>query len=227
MAANMLSYIKNIKMIKRFSTSSQPSYFSIDCITAENGMKTLFSNLGISLFPNSVVNIIGENGSGKTTLLNIIASFDKTKQGKIILEGEELNDFTIKEYSPIFYHTYKSTLKNEISVMENLKFWASIYNSHLKLPSVIAYFNLEEYLDFKVKNLSTGWQKKISLARLMLSNSMIWLLDEPFSNLDDNACMLVDNLIRTRASNKGIIIFTSHAKYRDDFINIYLKDFNV
>lgn len=210
-------------MTENINTSS----FCLDNIAQDKGGRTLFSNLGLTLFPSAIVNIIGENGSGKTSLLNLLASLDKAKQGKIILEGEELDDYTINEYSPIAYLPHKSALKLELTVIDSLKFWATIYNSALKLASVIAFFNLEEYLDYKLKNLSAGWQKKVALARLMLSNSMIWLLDEPFTNLDPNAILLVENLIRTRAANRGIVIFTSHQKYSDDFINVNLKDFCV
>ncbi len=175
---------------------------------SRNG-RVILKNFSISLFPGSCLCVYGNNGTGKTSLLRVIASLLPTLTGEILYQGINVRDILKYSLNNIFYLGDYNSLDLELSVWENLKFWASIYNTTHSLAAAIAVFSLENYLDSKIYTLSCGWQRRIKLALLLLNHSKLWLLDEPFSNLDDIALSSLIDIFNVRTSQSGIIIFTT------------------
>ena len=198
--------------------------FSIKNITVLCNNTRLFHNFGITIFPSTVICIYGPNGSGKTTLINTLCGLKEIKEGVI-----EYNECNIKEaiseyHSLIAYQSHQIALDDNLTVRENLLFYAKIHNMHHGLVSAMHYFKLDQYSDYKIYQLSEGWKRRVALSRLLLTHAIIWFLDEPFTNLDKEGVFLLKELIQTRLSQMGIIILTSHTK-EEDFINLNLQDF--
>ncbi len=169
--------------------------------------KILFNNLSLDLKPSSITYIKGKNGSGKTSLLRSIAGVQQLTGGKITVNNAEISTLP-KPYC--LYIGHKTGLKLELTAYENLQFWASSYDSLETLHAAIIYFGLEDILDRKCYHLSAGNQKRLAIAKLMLCQTDIWLLDEIEANLDADNREFLRNLIKTKASNGGIIIMSSH-----------------
>ncbi len=175
-------------------------------ISLNRAGRAIFSDVGIT-FGAGIFTIKGENGSGKTTLLEIIAGILEPSSGSIELEeGESLS-----------YIPHVPCVKPEVSVYDNISHWANLSGNQILIPTAISYFELESYIDIECRKLSAGLMKRVDLARLIVENNKIWLLDEPSINLDSKITEKLRNLIATRADQQGTIIVATHD---NDFLKV-------
>ena len=173
----------------------------------DNGL--IFNNQTHTLSSNRITLLLGQNGSGKSTFLKIIAGLEKPNSGSIKLRDN--NDKSLKFNGNISYLGHKLALKEELTVQENIKFWHNFYGKDL-LAREFEELGLDKLSSMIVSNLSAGQKKKLALYRILMSNKKIWLLDEPFSNLDKKAYAYLKELLLMRLNNDIIIIITSHSK---------------
>lgn len=169
------------------------------------GDRSLFSDLSFQVNPGESLHIVGNNGSGKTTLLEMLARGISQDQGTLSLKGASLQteDSIFLGVCPGF--------KAALSVQENLFFWSQVYgSSEDTLHKALAYFDLEKLEDTLYTDLSTGQRQRLSLARLLLVERPLWLLDEPFSGLDPLNCWKLTHLLKDYLQEGGILCLASH-----------------
>lgn len=189
--------------------------FIDDLSISKRGINILTS-LGISVFPGTCLIVNGGNGTGKTSLLNCISGIETYGNGKINFDGT------------LVHIGHKNALNEDLTVLENLEYWASLYGRCETLLAASFIFKLHGYFDIKLKYLSQGWQRKVALTRLVLSSADIWVLDEPYSNLDQESCVILDNLIFSKCSQNGIVVVASHKKENImNSITINIEDYNI
>lgn len=183
---------------------------SLDNLSLIKDNKKIFSNLGLSVSVGSALIVTGKNGSGKTSLLKIIAGIAKADTGTILWGGEDIENFRDDFNGDSQFLGHKNFLKQDLTVAENLRFYARLNDTESALPSALAYFHLTDLADEKVKKLSAGWQKRVMLAKLMACPATVWILDEPSSNLDKEGKEMLTNLIKTRVKEEGLVIIATH-----------------
>jgi heme exporter protein A len=179
-------------------------------ITLHQAGITILKNLSFTLLPGALVKLEGPNGSGKTSLLRVLARLDKSNRGSIHYNQCLVDDFPEDYNKIILYLSDKESYDDDLTVMENLTFWSDLYDSFLLLPATIETLNLGYSLDKKPFQLSRGFKKRLILSLLLLKPSRIWILDEPFVNLDKEIRYLVENIFMSHLSNGGIIIYSDH-----------------
>lgn len=178
--------------------------FSLDDISYEYNDRYIFKNLGFSSWQGNIIRVVGSNGSGKTTLLKIIAGILNPTSGQIIING-------IKNAEPtIGYVGHKLGLNLELSVIDNIIFWASLHSCEELIRPAISYFKLGNIADEKCSILSQGQLKRVALARMMAVYSNVWVLDEPEINLDPEFQERLFHAIRVRVMEGGLVIIASH-----------------
>lgn len=185
--------------------------FCIENILVTRGNNTLFQGVGLTLFPGSLLVVQGDNGCGKSSFLLALAGLLQTGEGRAGWR-EKGADFE-EEYifrQRMLYIGHQNAIKPELTVVENIRYWASLFDSDLLVPAAISYFGLEDYAHTRCGKLSAGWQRRVALARLVAIPSSIWLLDEPMSNLDEKGQGLLERLIATRCNQGGIVLMASH-----------------
>ena len=173
------------------------------------GEKLLFSHLGFSLQAGGILLIKGANGSGKTSLIKILAGLIAPDEGEVFWDDKPIknnNDFKRE----LAYIGHKSGVKADATVYENLQFWAKIYDTELLIPAAINFYDLSKFSDIYAGKLSAGWQRRIALARLIISPCKLWLLDEPTNFLDEEAVILTANLMESRVKQGGMVVAASH-----------------
>ena len=187
----------------------------------------LFKNLSFHLNPGEVIKISGANGSGKTTLIKILTGILKNYKGKISLKNEE--EKPLKNLSDeIFYMGHKNALKENLTVQENLQHDFRLLNSNKnELDSYLEKLNLKEFLFTRVSELSEGQKRKIILACCLASNSSIYLLDEPFINLDVDSQEIIMEAMDSKIHNGAAVIFTSHDQNIKNSIELNLNDYKL
>ena len=188
--------------------------FEIEALTVQRGETEIFRNLGLCLVPGACLIIRGENGSGKTTLLKTLAGLLKPTSGSCKTEHE------------VSYVGHQSGLKQNMTLKEQLDFWGKLYDATLLIPAAIAFLRLEKELHTSCGQLSAGWQRRTALARLILAQTDIWLLDEPLNSLDDNSVEIILSLIATRCDQGGIVIMSYHGVLKIPFGQVLqMEDF--
>jgi len=155
--------------------------------------------------------ILGDNGAGKTTLLRTLAGLSQPTSGAVAILGASKFHNICQQ---VGYMAHPSLLYDEMSGMENLEYFARLYGitDRTRCAEVIRAVGLDPDLARPVGQYSQGMRQRMSLARALLNNPKILLLDEPFSNVDSHsATEMVHLLARTRDLGKTLFIVTHQA----------------
>lgn len=171
--------------------------------------RLLFEGVGFCLKPATALGLRGKNGSGKTTLLRLLAGLHAPSSGLVQWLGEAVRD-NAEYQSMMCYIGHQNAHKPDLTVYDNLQYFAALKGTEMLVPAALQFFGLLPFMDMPVSQLSAGWQRRVALARLLAIPSIVWLLDEPTANLDDDGCRLLDGLIATRLQQGGIIVVAGH-----------------
>ena len=185
--------------------------FSAESIRCERGGRVLFQDLGFALDASGLLLLTGQNGCGKTSLLRILAGLMQPAEGKILWQGKPIRGNESFADNMLFIG-HQNALKPELSVYDNLQFWAALRGTEMLVPAALQFFRLTPMMNMPAGRLSAGWQRRVALARLLATPSHLWLLDEPSTNLDDEGQRLVEGLIETRIAQGGMVVLSSHHK---------------
>jgi heme exporter protein A len=186
----------------------------------------ILSPVSFTLFESCCLNIHGANGTGKTSLLKSILGLNGINTGMLIYNKQDVSNHSDEYRLMTEYIGHNIGLNDNFSVAENLSLWTDLYGTEMMLASALYTMQLEAQVDKKVKTLSAGTKKRVALSKLLLSDSPIWFLDEPFANLDSSFKDIMLNMMRARCEQKGIVIFTSHTPMNENFItNFDIKDY--
>lgn len=151
----------------------------------------------------------GSNGSGKTTLLRILCGFRDADGGLISWFGRPLAESTY--FADMAYVGHADGTKKELTVLENLKFALALSQpGHYSIGQALQKVQLAGYDDNLVQTLSAGQKRRLSLARLLITQNLLWILDEPFTSLDKQGIELIETLMDEHVKNGGMVILTSH-----------------
>ena len=179
-----------------------------DSLSLERGGRQLFEQLSFEIFPGQLVQIEGANGAGKTSLMRILAGLSRYG-----FEGR------VQRAVPMLYLGHHSAVKALLSPRENLRWHASgeADFSDAEIEAALAHVGLYGYEDVASHSLSAGQHRRVNLARLYLSNSPLWLLDEPFTAIDVKGVGELEALFAQHASSGGAVLLTSHQPLGVDY----------
>ncbi len=187
----------------------------ISSLTAERlacarGDRKLFENLSFRVRAGQALAVEGANGSGKTSLLRLIAGFLIPVAGRLIVQDASGDSDDAEERGKkIGWLGHHDGLKPQLTVQEQLTFWAALYRGTASRDA-LAQVGLARQADLPCRYLSAGQKRRLALARLLVSNRPLWLLDEPFAALDTAGQALVAQLMALHCGQGGIIIAATH-----------------
>lgn len=170
-------------------------------------------NLDLTIAPNDFVAVLGRNGAGKTTFLKILATLLKPTTGNILINGHNIRKDAYNVLRQMGMVSHQSYIYNDLTAKENLAFYAAFYD--LKDPdkrilNLLDKVGLAHRSDESVRRFSRGMQQRLSIARALLHNPMILLLDEPYSGLDQKASEFLDHILREYHQAGHCILIVSH-----------------
>jgi len=186
------------------------SKLKINNLSCQRGYNLLFKSLSFELNSGEVLKISGPNGSGKTSLMKILAGLNSFETGSIEYDNIKINS---EKYNLDFlYLGHLAALSPELSCLENLKYTAHLGNNNLKpdFSDALTKVGLEKFENELVGKLSAGQKKRIALSLLFITQSKVWLLDEPFSALDSQAIKIIESRIEEHCNSGGLCILTTH-----------------
>ncbi|MGZ4959969.1 MAG: cytochrome c biogenesis heme-transporting ATPase CcmA [Methylomonas sp.] len=187
---------------------SQPA-LAVSDLACRRDDRLLFSGLNFTLLPGQVLLLEGSNGSGKTSLLRILCGFREADAGKISWCGSDIKESSY--YADMAYVGHADGTKKELTVLENLRFALALsMPGHYSIEEALIKVQLAGYDDNSVHTLSAGQKRRLSLARLLITHNILWILDEPFTSLDRQGIELIETLIVNHVEQGGMAILTSH-----------------
>lgn len=187
----------------------------VDNLNFQRDQRSVLSDVSFSAAAGELLLVRGANGAGKSTLLRVLAG---------VLQGAGDIDSPyprLRGKYPAqpgvgginkFYLGHKLALHPKLTVTQNLL--TSTTASQAEILNALDYFQLSSQRNTAVSNLSAGQQQRVALSRLILSSAELWLLDEPFTNLDPNGEQLLITLIQQHVDQVGTAIVTSHRQHQ-------------
>lgn len=196
----------------------------MNIITIENVCKNYktkkaLDNVSLTIKEGELFGLLGVNGAGKTTLIKILCGLTNKTSGTIMINNFSLDKEIDKIKEIIDISPQETSVANNLTVKENLEFFANIYNNNNTntINEIIDIFNLNEVINQRAKTLSGGYKRRLSIAIALISKPKILFLDEPTLGLDVFARRELWNIIR-KLQKDITIILTSH--YLEEIENL-------
>jgi len=177
------------------------------------GAKTVLSNLDFQVAEGEFVALMGPNGAGKTTLLRILSSLMKPTYGSIQVAGLQLPAQSAAVRSRLGIVSHLPLLYGDLTAEENLQFYGKMYavqSLKVRITEVLDLIGLSSRKADLVRTFSRGMQQRLAIGRAILHDPAVLLLDEPHTGLDQDACEMLDHLLREVATTGRTVVMTSH-----------------
>ena len=198
---------------------------NLSCVRGEN---QLFQDLSFHIETGQCLHVIGPNGSGKTSLLRILCNLDQSETG-MVLWGDTAIKECVEYAKQTFYLGHKDALKNELTAIENLRFVQALDTrpNEDKLDEVLARMQILHCADLTAQSLSFGQRRRLAFAKILLSPRTLWVLDEPFTGIDEKGRKLIEELCIEHLNNAGSIILTHHQSLHGSQLRPFLTEFAI
>jgi len=179
------------------------------------GLRPVLRGVTLSIEQGEFVTLFGPNGAGKTTLLRIIATLSKPTAGRVIVGGYDAHKNGDAVRSLLGVVSHKSLLYDDLTADENLRFYARMYqlpkgSRETRITEVLEAVSLQRRANDLVGTFSRGMQQRLSIARAILHQPPVMLLDEPYTGLDQDAAATLDNILRDVAAAGRTVLMTTH-----------------
>ena len=175
------------------------------------GERCLFTSIDFALESGELLLLRGPNGSGKTSLLRGLCGLLEFEEGKILWDGEDIGRDRQGFRARFAWYGHKTGFKADLTAEENLGFESALRaSSGHAIRDAIDRLGLTRQRRLPVRSLSAGQQRRASLARLLLSGVDVWVIDEPFTNLDAEGRALVEELVAEHVGRGGMAIVATH-----------------
>ena len=194
-----------------------PAVLSVRELRKHYGATIAVDGVSFEVNRNEIVGLLGPNGAGKTSTINMILGVLEPSSGTILVEGADIAAKRSQVLARTNFAAVYAPLPGNLTVIQNLRFFGLIYgvkNLASRIESLLEQFDLLAFRDMKCGVLSSGEQTRVGLAKAMLNNPRLLLLDEPTASLDPSVAREIRLQIRDfAAQGEGGILWTSHNMY--------------
>lgn len=199
---------------KRFTTHCDLSAHDVSC---ERDDRILFENLTLSVKKGDLIQLVGPNGAGKTTLLRLMAGLNQDFTGEVRWAGENIKSCFHDYARQRLYIGHLSAIKKVLTPLENLRWFVSSWPEVKEddLWRALEEVTLAGYEDVPCQQLSAGQQRRVALARLLVTPTPLWILDEPFTALDKEGVAWLEQKLAEHVEKGGSVLITSHHALSD------------
>jgi heme exporter protein A len=177
------------------------------------GPKTVLRKLDFHAETGEFVTLLGPNGAGKTTFLRILATLSTPSMGEVSIAGYSLPDQASAIRRRLGVVSHQPLLYGDLTAEENLRFYGRMYavpNLDARIDTVLALVGLTERRRDLLRTFSRGMQQRLAIGRAVLPDPEVMLFDEPHTGLDQEACSMLDEVLRQVSARGRTVVMTSH-----------------
>ena len=177
-------------------------------LAARRGGRVVFAGLSLRAAPGDALLLLGPNGAGKSTLLRVLAGLLRPAAGRLLWEGEDIAADAAAHGARTRYLGHQDAIKPALTPAEDLSFWAGLRGG--EPVAALAALGLSALAGLPCRTLSAGQRRRLALARLVLGDAPLWLLDEPTLGLDTASVARLGTLLAGHRARGGIVLAATH-----------------
>jgi heme exporter protein A len=185
---------------------------SVEKVHVWRGERHVLKGLSIAVRARELLHISGPNGTGKTTLLRVASGLLRPEQGSVSWLGQQIRQSPVQYQAQMAYSSHEPALKGDLTALENLRFAVGL-KRRVTIPElriVLDRTGVGPVADLPTRVLSAGQRRRVALARVLAMNATLWLLDEPYSNLDAAGSELMSELLQAHVQGGGVAAVVAH-----------------
>lgn len=192
--------------------SSANSGLAVDAVHIWRGDRHVLAGVSLTLQSSELLHVWGPNGTGKTTLLRVVCGLLRPEQGIVSWLGQSITRVRAEYQAALAYASHETALKSDLTALENLRFSVGLKRrvSETELRATLEQTGVGGCADLPARVLSAGQRRRVAMARVLASKARLWLLDEPFTNLDDKGSKLMSHLLEEHLRCGGSALVVAH-----------------
>jgi heme exporter protein A len=185
---------------------------TVEGVHVWRGDRHVLKGLSLTLAPRQLLHVRGPNGSGKTTLLRVACGLLRPERGEVRWGREPILKVRLEYQAMLAYASHEPALKGDLTAMENLRFAAGLKRrlNGEDLKASLERTGVLSCADLPVRVLSAGQRRRVAMARVLAMSAALWLLDEPFTNLDAAGVELMSALLGAHIEQGGAALVVAH-----------------
>ncbi len=192
--------------------NSSPSGLAVDAVHVWRGDRHVLRGVSLLLQAGELLHIWGPNGAGKTTLLRVACGLLRPEHGTVAWRGRPIASVSAEYQGAMTYAAHEPALKSDLTALENLRFAVGLKRrvGDAELRAHLDATGVGTCADLPARVLSAGQRRRVAMARVIAMRASLWLLDEPFSNLDAAGVVLMSRLLESHAGSGGLALLVAH-----------------
>jgi heme exporter protein A len=185
---------------------------SVDQVHVWRGDRHVLKGVSLTLLPRQLLHVSGPNGTGKTTLLRVVCGLLRPEQGRVSWRGKAITGARTDYQAELAYASHEPALKGDLTALENLRFAVGLKRrvGTGELRTSLERTGVAACADLPARVLSAGQRRRVAMARVLAMNAALWLLDEPFTNLDAAGSDVLTRLLQSHVSQGGLALVVAH-----------------
>ena len=176
------------------------------------GDRHVLRGVSFALGAGEALHVAGPNGVGKTSLLRVVCGLLSAEEGEVSWNGVPTRDANLAYLAALAYLAHDTALKGDLTASENLYFSVGLKRSitATQIAAILTELGVADCADLPCRVLSAGQRRRVALCRVLLSEARLWVLDEPFTNLDASSTAHVVETLAQHLAQGGLALIAAH-----------------
>jgi heme exporter protein A len=185
---------------------------SVEKVHVWRGDRHVLQGVSAQIGRGELLHVSGPNGTGKTTLLRVACGLLRPEQGSVSWLGQSIATHRTEYQAALAYAAHEPALKGDLTALENLRFSVGLKRRSTpdELRGALERTGVAACAELPARVLSAGQRRRVSLARVIAMQASVWLLDEPYANLDAAGSELVSGLLQAHVAAGGLALVVAH-----------------
>jgi heme exporter protein A len=185
---------------------------SVEGVHVWRGDRHVLKGVSVALAARELLHVSGPNGTGKTTLLRVVCGLLRPEQGAVSWLGKSIASVRSEYQAALAYASHEPALKGDLTALENLRFAVGLKRrvTAADLRAGLERTGVAACADLPARVLSAGQRRRVAMARVLAMSASLWLLDEPFTNLDAAGTALLSGLLQEHVQQGGLALVVAH-----------------
>jgi heme exporter protein A len=180
-------------------------------LTLIRGDRCLFEGVEFALEEGQLLLLEGHNGSGKTSLLKALLGMLEFETGTVYWDGSPVREVRQEYFAALAWMPHRPGFKGDLTIIENLEYEKSLRPAAaVDCDACLERLSLDRLRKLPFRALSAGQQRRVALARMLMSAATLWIMDEPFTNLDRQGRALVESVVSDHLGRGGMCVMAAH-----------------